>query len=178
VTLAWNAEDVGKLLTSPVEGAGPGYQFFDLPNANYGSSNFDSVTDADGKIVGLSMFTGYSANERTALSLATVDPDVPIGAEVRVIWGEPDGGTRKTTVQPHEQLAVRAIVSPAPYSAVVRESYHQGWRSLLPALASGRCGPPSSLVAMKPCFIAPRSSGGAPFGSRGAALHHLGCMRW
>jgi vanillate/3-O-methylgallate O-demethylase len=128
VTLAWNSEDVAKLLASPV-GPEPGYQFFDLPNANYGSSNFDSVVDADGKIVGLSMFTGYSANERIGLSLATVDPDVPVGAEVRVIWGEPGGGTRKTTVQPHEQLAVRAIVSPAPYSAVVRESYHEGWRS-------------------------------------------------
>src|SRR5215472_3383004 len=128
VTLAWNAEDVAKLLASPV-GPAPGYQFFDLPNANYGSSNFDSVVDADGKVVGLSMFTGYSANERSALSLATVDPAVPIGAEVRVIWGEPDGGSRKTTVQPHEQLAVRAIVSPVPYSAVVRDSYHEGWRS-------------------------------------------------
>ena len=32
------------------------------------------------------------------------------------MWGEPDGGSRKTTVQPHEQFAVRAVVSPAPYS--------------------------------------------------------------
>ena len=87
------------------------------------------MVDASGKIVGLSMFTGYSANERCGLSLATVDPDVPIGAEVRVIWGEPDGGSRKTTVQPHEQFSVRAVVSPTPYSAVVRESYHEGWRS-------------------------------------------------
>ena len=31
---------------------GPGLQFFDLPNANYGSSNFDSVIDADGNVVG------------------------------------------------------------------------------------------------------------------------------
>jgi vanillate/3-O-methylgallate O-demethylase len=129
VTLAWNAEDVATLLASPVTGDGPGYQFFDLPNANFGSSNFDSVVDAGGKVVGLSMFTGYSANERKALSLATVDPDVPVGAEVRVIWGEPDGGSAKTTVQPHQQFAVRAIVSPAPYSTVVRESYHEGWRS-------------------------------------------------
>ncbi|MGW4488312.1 vanillate/3-O-methylgallate O-demethylase [Amycolatopsis sp. NPDC004368] len=129
VTLAWNAEDVGKLLTSPVDPTGPGYQFFDLPNANYGSSNFDSVLDADGNLIGLSLFTGYSANERAALSLATIDPDVPFGAEVRVVWGEPDGGSRKTTVQPHEQLAVRAIVSPAPYSAMARETYHPGWRS-------------------------------------------------
>jgi vanillate/3-O-methylgallate O-demethylase len=129
VTLAWNAEDFGKLLASPADSKGPGYQFFDLPNANYGSSNFDSVVDADGTVIGLSLFTGYSANERTALSLATVNPDVPIGAEVKVIWGEPDGGTRKTTVQPHEQLAVRAIVSQAPYSAVARDSYHPGWRT-------------------------------------------------
>jgi vanillate/3-O-methylgallate O-demethylase len=129
VTLAWNAEDVAALLASPVDAAGPGYQFFDLPNANYGSSNFDSILDADGTLVGLSLFTGYSANERTALSLATVSPDVPLGAEVSVMWGEPGGGSRKTTVQPHEQLAVRAIVSPAPYSAMVRESYRPGWRS-------------------------------------------------
>jgi vanillate/3-O-methylgallate O-demethylase len=118
VTLAWDPEDLGKLLASPADVDGPGYQFFDLPNANYGASNFDSVLDADGTLVGLSMFTGYSANERRALSLATVNPDVPTGAEVTVVWGEPDGGSRKTTVQPHEQLRVRAVVSPAPYSAV------------------------------------------------------------
>jgi len=128
VTLAWNTEDLGKLLASPL-GDGPGYQFFDLPNANYGSSNFDSVTDANGKVVGLSMFTGYSANERSGLSLATVDPDVPVGAEVKVVWGEPGGGSKKTTVQPHEQFEVRAVVSPVPYSKVVQESYHEGWRS-------------------------------------------------
>jgi vanillate/3-O-methylgallate O-demethylase len=129
VTLAWNAEDVAKLLASPVDPNGPGYQFFDLPNANYGSSNFDSVVDAEGRLVGLSLFTGYSANERTALSLATVNPDVPLGAEVQVIWGEPDGGSRKTTVQPHEQLAVRAVVSPAPYAKTAREDYRPGWRT-------------------------------------------------
>jgi vanillate/3-O-methylgallate O-demethylase len=129
VTLAWDAEDLGRLLASPADPDGPGYQFFDLPNANYGSSNFDSVLDADGRLVGLSMFAGYSANERRALSLATVSPDVPIGAEVTVLWGEPAGGTRKTTVQPHEQLAVRAVVSPAPYSVVARETYHPGWRT-------------------------------------------------
>ncbi|GHE80268.1 glycine cleavage system protein T [Amycolatopsis deserti] len=129
VTLAWNVEDIGKLLANPVDKDGPVYQFFDLPNANYGSSNFDSIIDADGNVVGLSLFTGYSANERTALSLATINPDVPLGAEVRVVWGEPDGGSRKTTVQPHEQFAVRAIVSPAPYSVMARETYQAGWRT-------------------------------------------------
>ena len=119
MTLAWNDEDLTKLLAG-ILGDAPGYQFFDLPNANYGSSNFDSVVDADGKVVGASLFTGYTANERRGLSLATVDPDVPLGAEVRVIWGEPDGGSRKTTVEPHEQFAVRAVVSPAPYAETAR----------------------------------------------------------
>jgi vanillate/3-O-methylgallate O-demethylase len=128
VTLAWNDEDLMKLLGGLVAPA-PGYMPFDLPNANYGSSNFDSVVDADGHIVGASLFTGYSANERKGLSLATVDPAVPFGAEVQVIWGEPNGGSKKTTVEPHEQIAVRTVVSPAPYAETARAAYHAGWRS-------------------------------------------------
>ena len=87
------------------------------------------MLDADGSNVGLSMFTGYAVNERRGLSLGTVDPNVPIGAEVRVVWGEPDGGSGKATVEPHEQLAVRAVVSPAPYSQVARTEYQAGWRN-------------------------------------------------
>jgi vanillate/3-O-methylgallate O-demethylase len=103
---------------------------FDVPNANYGSSNFDAVLDEDDTVVGLSLFTGYSANEKRALSLATVDPDVEIGSELRVVWGEPDGGSAKSTVQRHRQKEVRVIVSPVPYSEVVRTSYAEGsWRA-------------------------------------------------
>jgi vanillate/3-O-methylgallate O-demethylase len=129
VTLAWNDEDLAKIWASFLDRDSRGYQFFDLPNANYGSSNYDSVVDADGTGVGLSLFTGVTANERRGLSLATVDPDVEIGTEVRVIWGEPDGGTRKTTVEPHEQFSVRAVVSPAPYAVTARTEYHGGWRT-------------------------------------------------
>ena len=129
VTLAWNADDVTKIFASLFDVDGDSYKFFDLPLANYGSANYDSVTDADGSVVGFSMFTGYSANEKRALSLATVDPDVPEGAEVTVVWGEPDGGTKKASVEPHKQLEVRAVVSPVPYSTVVRQSYHGGWRT-------------------------------------------------
>ena len=129
VTLAWNDEDLAKLLTTPIDRDGTGYQVFDLPNANYGSSNYDAVIDANGDTVGLSLFTGVTANEKRGLSLATVDPEVPIGAEVRVVWGEPNGGSRKTTVEPHEQLAVRAVVSPVPYAVTARTEYHGGWRT-------------------------------------------------
>ncbi len=129
VTLAWNPEDMAKIFASLFNPDGENYKFFDLPLANYASSNYDAVVDGTGKTVGFSMFTGYSYNERAALSLATISADIPEGAELRVIWGEPNGGTKKTTVEPHKQLEVRAVVSPVPYSRVARETYQEGWRT-------------------------------------------------
>jgi vanillate/3-O-methylgallate O-demethylase len=129
VTLAWDGDDVAKIYASLFQDDDDPYQFFDLPIANYGSSNFDSVLDPDGNLVGVSLFSGYSANERKALSLATLNPEVEIGTEVTVVWGEPGGGTRKKTVEPHRQLSVRAVVSPVPYSDVARLEYAEGWRT-------------------------------------------------
>ncbi len=130
VTLEWSNDDMTEVFASSLfSPEGEGYQFFDVPNANYGSSNFDSVIDADGNVVGLSLFTGYSANEKHCLSLATVDPEIELGTELRVVWGEPDGGTRKTAVQPHRQKDVRAVVSPVPYAKVARLEYASGWRT-------------------------------------------------
>lgn len=129
VTLAWNPEDMTKVISSMFDPDGEQFKYFDLPLANYASSNYDSVIDADGNIVGMSMFSGYSYNEKQALSLATIDPSIPIGTEVKVVWGEENGGTEKTTVEPHRQIELRAIVSPIPYSRVARETYHEGWRT-------------------------------------------------
>jgi vanillate/3-O-methylgallate O-demethylase len=84
---------------------------------------------SDGTAVGFSMFAGYSYNERSMLSLGVVDPDIEIGDEVTLVWGEENGGTQKTTVEHHKQIEIRAIVSPAPYSRVVREGYVAGWRT-------------------------------------------------
>ena len=132
MTLAWNGEDLGRILASVADEDGPDYQFFDLPVANYGSSNFDSVVGADGTVVGYSMWTGFSTNEGKGLSLATVSPEIELGTKLKVIWGEPGGGTRKATVEPHELGEVRVVVSPVPYSEVARVAYASGWR------ASGR----------------------------------------
>jgi vanillate/3-O-methylgallate O-demethylase len=129
VTLAWNAEDMTKIFASLFDPDGENYKYFDLPLANYASSNYDRVVDAGGTTVGLSMFSGYSYNEKSALSLATIDNEIPEGTELRVVWGEENGGTRKTTVEPHRQIEVRAVVSPVPYSKVARETYHEGWRT-------------------------------------------------
>ena len=128
VTFAWHADDMAKIYASLFRPGVEPYKFFDLPNANYASSSYDKVL-RDGKIVGFSMFAGYSYNERTALSLGVVDPDVEIGEVLTLVWGEDNGGTQKTTVERHSQLDVRVTVAPVPYSREVRESYHDGWRS-------------------------------------------------
>lgn len=128
VTLEWNADDMKKIVGSMFDPEGEQYKFFDLPLANYANSNYDAVVDADGRTIGLSMFTGYSFNEKKALSLATVDHEVPLGTEIHVLWGE-DPNTAKTTVEKHKQLPVRAIVSPVPYSQMSRETYATGWRT-------------------------------------------------
>ncbi len=129
VTLEWNADDMKKIVGSLFDPEGEQYKFFDLPLANYANSNYDKVVDADGRTIGLSMFTGYSFNEKKALSLATVDHEVPLGTEIGVVWGEENGGTEKTTVEKHKQITVRAIVSPVPYSQMSRETYATGWRT-------------------------------------------------
>jgi vanillate/3-O-methylgallate O-demethylase len=127
VTLSWNGEDAAKILSSLVVGK-DNYKYFDLPLANYASSNYDAIM-LNGNHVGLSMFTGYSFNERCVLSLAIVDSGIAIGQEVKVVWGEPNTGTKKPTVERHKQIEIRAIVAPAPYSKDAREHYAEGWRT-------------------------------------------------
>jgi vanillate/3-O-methylgallate O-demethylase len=107
---------------------GEPYKYLDVPLSNYASASYDRVV-LHGKTMGFSMFSGYSYNERAFLSLGVVDPDVEIGSEVKLVWGEAGGGTRKTTVERHKQMEVRATVSPVPYSKVVRETYAKGWRT-------------------------------------------------
>ena len=47
-----------------------------------------------------------------------------------LVWGEPDGGSAKPTVERHVQTEIRAVVSPVPYVEAVRRGYAPaGWRS-------------------------------------------------
>jgi vanillate/3-O-methylgallate O-demethylase len=128
VTFAWNAEDVVKDFKSMFEPGKEHYKYIDLPLSNYTSASYDRV-HVGGKTVGVSMFAGYSYNERSMLSLGVVDPDVAIGNEVTLVWGEEGGGSQKTTVERHKQIEIRAIVSPVPYGKVAREEYAAGWRT-------------------------------------------------
>jgi vanillate/3-O-methylgallate O-demethylase len=127
VTFEWNSEDVIKVFASMFED-GDIYRYIDQPNANYASSSFDSIK-VNGKVVGASMFSGYSFNERRALSLGIVEPEFAApGTEVTLVWGE-SPNTGKTTTEPHRQIEIRAIVSAVPYNSAVREGYYPaGWR--------------------------------------------------
>jgi vanillate/3-O-methylgallate O-demethylase len=118
----------GKKLVDAADSQGDRVKYIDLPLSNYSTWPYDQVRDGD-RIVGLSTFSGYSYNERSMLSLAILDVDVEIGAEVVLVWGEEGGGSAKPVVERHVQAEIRAVVSPCPYSEVARTSYAEGWRT-------------------------------------------------
>lgn len=128
VTFEWNPEDVARVHRSYLEDDVP-FKAIDLPLSNYASSSYDAVMMGD-RVAGLSMFSGYSFNERAMLSLGVVDPDVKEGDVLTMIWGEPDGGTAKTTVERHRQTEIRVKVAAVPYAREAREGYvGTSWRA-------------------------------------------------
>jgi glycine cleavage system aminomethyltransferase T len=82
-------------------------------------------------------FIGREALEKMAtqprrkkVTLAMLDAEFAApGTEVDYIWGEPDGGTSKPTVEKHRQVTIKAVVAPVPYSEVGRTSYASSWRT-------------------------------------------------
>jgi glycine cleavage system aminomethyltransferase T len=122
VTLVWNPEDIERACGSLFD-KGDIAKYIDLPLANYSTLPFDRVVK-DGKIVGVSTYTGYTYNERAMLSLGVVDAQhSEVGTEVAVVWGEEKRGSSKPTVERHMQATIRATVASVPYTEVAREAY-------------------------------------------------------
>jgi vanillate/3-O-methylgallate O-demethylase len=128
VTFEWNPEDLMKVIASSFEPDGENYKWVDLPQPNYASSSFDRILK-DGRLVGLSMFNGYSFNERAMLSLGVVDADIREGDVLTLVWGEPDGGSGKSSIEPHRQAEIRVRVAAVPYAQEARENYADSWRT-------------------------------------------------
>jgi vanillate/3-O-methylgallate O-demethylase len=122
VTLVWDNDDVLRITGSLLEPGVP-YKYLELPVADYGNMvHRDEVRTLDGQLIGLSTYTGYTTNERKILSIALLDAGhATPGEEVTILWGEPDGGSRKPRVELHQQTLVRATVAPAPYASAVRQ---------------------------------------------------------
>lgn len=128
VTLALDNEDVMRVQSSALS-KGDRAKFMEYPSAVYAMHPFDQVLQ-DGKMVGLSTWIGYTANEGKFLTLAMVDESVATpGTQVTLLWGEPDGGTRKPTVERHVQTEIKAVIASVPYSEVARDAYADSWRN-------------------------------------------------
>jgi glycine cleavage system aminomethyltransferase T len=123
VTLVWNGDDVAKVFATLFHEGGDIAKYIDLPLANYATLPYDKVLK-DGKIVGVSTYTGYTYNERAMVSLAMVDiAQSEPGTQVSLVWGEENRGSRKPTVERHKQAEIRATVAPAPIAEVARTAY-------------------------------------------------------
>lgn len=128
VTLALDSDSVLNEMGTMFD-KGNRAKFFEFPSAVYAMHPFDLVKH-NGEVVGVSTWIGYSANEGKMLTLAILDEEfAEPGMEVDLVWGEPNGGTTKPTVEPHVQVEISAVVSPVPYAEVARKTYADtGWR--------------------------------------------------
>jgi glycine cleavage system aminomethyltransferase T len=121
-TLLWNREDVLNVFASQFE-EGATYKSIEFPTSYFGWPQADEVLSSEtGERIGMSCHCGYNYNEKSMLSLVSIDEDhAEIGTEVTLVWGEVNGGSRKPHVEPHEQVRIRATVCPAPYASSTRE---------------------------------------------------------
>lgn len=113
VRLIWNAEDVIDIYASAFR-QGDTYKKIELPVGGYAVAPSDRVQH-NGKDVGVSFYPAYSEADRACISLASIPADLAVeGQELTLIWGEPDGGSNKLTVERHVQKTVRVTVDPKP----------------------------------------------------------------
>ena len=125
VTLAWNDEDVIRVFAS-LFNRHDRYKYLDIPASQYATLPYDLVLK-DGAAAGISTYPAYTSNGRKWISLALVDENVSAnGTEVRVLWGESNGGSAKPLVERHVQTEIRAVVGPSPFAAVTRDTYRSG----------------------------------------------------
>ena len=121
-TLRWKKDDVVRVFASMFD-EGERYKFLDMPASHYATCPYDLVSRG-GKPVGLSHYPVYTSNVRDWISLALLDEAAAEpGTELSLTWGEPDGGTRKPSVERHVQTEIACTVEPCPISVTARESY-------------------------------------------------------
>lgn len=124
VSFIWNEEDLASVFASLFVGDEPPVRYMELPKPRYARFMYDTVL-VDGQHVGLSLDMGYLAPHKTFLSIGTIDEQFATpGTEVTVVWG--DGRAAVGDPGDERQLAIRATVAPAPFTAYAREQYRNG----------------------------------------------------
>lgn len=128
VTFEWNGEDVARVMASFLQREQPNHKWIEFPWMSYAATSLDKVLMGD-RTVGMAIFSGYSFNERCVLSLGMVDPDIQHGDVLDMVWGDADEGAGLASVERHTPTTIRVRVCPAPYAAMAREQYANGWRT-------------------------------------------------
>ena len=122
VTLRWDRDDVIRIFASMLQ-EGDRYKFLDMPASHYATCPYDAVS-MNGAPVGVSHYPVYTSNVSSWISLALLDAEsAQPGTQVEITWGEPEGGSRKPSVERHVQTQVKATVEPCPISVTARETY-------------------------------------------------------
>lgn len=107
IWLQWAPEDVLKIQGSMLSD-GPTYKYLEMPAAHYATCPYDKVL-VGGKEIGMSVYAAYTTAVGGWFSIGIInEADVEFGKEVEIVWGEPDGGSRKPTIETHEQTTIRA----------------------------------------------------------------------
>ena len=111
VWLIWDEDDVLRVMRDSLfadEEDRP--RIIDVP-MGYRNYHHDAVLDGD-RLVGISLYAVYTVNMGRFASLAMIDEASAVdGAELTIVWGQPDGGASNPFMLPHVQTTVRATVS-------------------------------------------------------------------
>jgi vanillate/3-O-methylgallate O-demethylase len=111
VRVVWNTDDV-VMIQKSIYGEGPRFKYMEMPVADYCTFLADEIR-VDGKQIGFSFHPVYSINERAWISLAVVDAEFARSKQQGIVtWGEPAGGSKKPTVEAHQQCSVRILIEP------------------------------------------------------------------
>lgn len=123
VSLVIHPDDAAAVYRSQMT-IGQNGKAMEVPTAHYAAYPYDTLLDSKGNQVGVSTYTSFLAPDGAWVSLAVVDEAVAAeGTELSIVWGEPDGGSARPTVEPHKQMPLRATVSGWPFSKVAQQGY-------------------------------------------------------
>lgn len=123
VSLVIHPEDAAAVYRSQMV-LGENGKAMEVPTAHYAAYPYDTLLDSKGNRVGVSTYTSFLAPDGAWVALAVVDEAVAAeGSELTIVWGEPNGGSNRPTVEPHKQMPLRATVSGWPFSKVAQQGY-------------------------------------------------------
>lgn len=123
VSLVWNPRDAQRVYGS-LATPGANAKYMEMPAFHYSSYQYDAVTNSRGDRVGISTYSSFIAPDGAWVSLATVDEaSATPGTTLKLLWGEPNGGSNRPNVERHVQMEVEATVSGWPFSAIAQSGY-------------------------------------------------------